>query len=341
MMTAALDLVAAAPVSCTRSDGEVIVLDDPSTGIFGWDPFNDVFGTPDNCVPSQETTVASLVSDQIFGTDSFRSSLESFIKTLATFWVSTPSPDVQGDTAQFLTASVSWYTAALMVVALLVRGAMIAISQRGQGFALMGASLVRYILVVGSGSAVIAAALTAGDAYSSWVIERSTQGSDFATRLGDLVVRPTTVGGNLGQLALLLLLGLAIVVSLGQVVLMIVRGGVLVILAGTWPLSASAAALDAGRPWFSRQTGWIVAFALYKPVAATIYAASFRLIGAPSASADPTVAILAGVSVMVVAIVALPALIRLVVPMTEPVAGGRGSGASAAAAASLLVAARR
>ncbi|HQQ09364.1 MAG TPA: hypothetical protein PKW04_11840, partial [Novosphingobium sp.] len=44
----------------------------------------------------------------------------------------------------------------------------------------------------------------------------------------------------------MLLLGLAILVSLGQVVLMIVRGGVLVILAGTWPLSASAAALDAG-----------------------------------------------------------------------------------------------
>lgn len=326
-----------APVNCTAPDGTVHPFDDPSTGIFGWDPFP----MPDNCVPGSEPTVASVVADQIFGIDSFRESLENFVKTLATFWVSTPSPDVQGDAAQFLATSVSWYTAALMVVAMLVRGAMIAVSQRGQGFALMGASLVRYILVVGSGSAVIAAGLVAGDAYSAWVIDRSTEGSDFATRLSGLVVAPTNLGGNLGQLALLLLLGLAIIVSLGQVVLMIVRGGVLVILAGTWPLSASAAALDAGRPWFSRQTGWIVAFCLYKPVAATIYAASFRLIGAPGASADPTVAILSGVSVMVVAILALPALIRLVVPMTEPVAGGRGSGATAAAAASLLIAARR
>lgn len=333
IVTAVQQVAAAAPVDCTTPDGGTTTV--PDTGIFGWDPLP----LPDNCVPGQETTVASVVADQVIGIDSFRSSLESFVKTLATFWVSTPSPDVQGATAQFLTASVSWYTAALMVVALLVRGAMIAISQRSQGFALMGASLVRYVLVVGSGSAVIAAALTAGDAYSAWIIEKSTEGTDFATRLTNLVVAPSNNAGSVGQLALLLLLGLAILVSLGQVILMIVRGGVLVILAGTWPLSASAAALDAGRPWFSRQTGWIVAFTLYKPVAATIYAASFSLMG--TGGTDPTIAILSGVSVMAVAILALPALIRLVMPMTEPVSGGRGSGATAAAAASLLVAARR
>jgi hypothetical protein len=322
-----------APVNCVAPDGTTHPLDDPSL------PFFDPLPLPD-CTPAPETTVASAATDAVFGIDSFRDSLTSFVKTLATFWVSTPSPDVQGDTAQFLTTSVSWYTAALMVVAMLVRGAMIALGQRGQGVGVMFASLVRYILVVGSGSAVLSALLVAGDAYSAWIIDRSTEGTDFGGRLTSWVLTPTEAG-SLGQLALLLLLGLAIVVSLGQVVLLTVRGGVMVILAGTWPLSASAAALDAGKPWFSRQTAWIVAFALYKPAAATIYAASFRLIGTPAAGADPTLTILSGVSVMVVAILALPALIRLVMPATSPVSDGRGLGAAAASALSLLVAARR
>ncbi len=144
-----------------------------------------------------------------------------------------------------------------------------------------------------------------------------------------------------GDGPVLLLLGLAIIVALGQVVLLIVRGGVLVVLAGLWPLSASAAALDAGRAWFSTQTGWIVAFALYKPTAATIYAASFYLMGAPSADADATLTVLSGVAVMAVSVLALPALVRLIVPFTTPVSGGRGFGSVAGGATALLVAARR
>ena len=62
---------------------------------------------------------------------------------------------------------------------------------------------------------------------------------------------------------------------------------------------------------------WLLAFALYKPAAAIVYAVAFDLAGQPGA-----LALLDGVMMLVLAILALPALLRFVVPATSALAGG-------------------
>jgi len=70
-----------------------------------------------------------------------------------------------------------------------------------------------------------------------------------------------------------------------------------------------------------KASAWLVAFALYKPAAAIVYAVAFDLAGQPGA-----LALLDGVMMLVLAILALPALLRFVVPATSALAGGGGAG---------------
>jgi len=108
---------------------------------------------------------------------------------------------------------------------------------------------------------------------------------------------------------------------------MIVRGGLLVVLAGVLPITASFTNTQMGRQWFQKAIGWTLAFILYKPAAALIYAAAFRLTGSDAFGANGVgiVSILTGIGLMILALFALPALLRFVAPMTSAAIGG-GSG---------------
>ena len=71
-----------------------------------------------------------------------------------------------------------------------------------------------------------------------------------------------------------------------------------------------------------------MAFALYKPAAAIIYAVAFKLGGQQGA-----LALLDGVMMLILAILALPALLRFLVPATSALAAGGGTGVMLAGAA--------
>ena len=66
--------------------------------------------------------------------------------------------------------------------------------------------------------------------------------------------------------------------------LMFVRGGMLVLLVGTLPLIAAFSNTEMGLQWFRKATAWLIAFALYKPAAAIVYAVAFKL-GRPAGRA--------------------------------------------------------
>ena len=102
---------------------------------------------------------------------------------------------------------------------------------------------------------------------------------------------------------------------------MVVRAGMLVLLAGALPLSASFTNTEAGRMWFQRFVAWMAAFILYKPAAAIIYATAFRLMSSDVFDGDGLMSVLVGVALMVIALVALPALLRFFAPMTATLAG--------------------
>ena len=187
-----------------------------------------------------------------------------------------------------------------------------------------------------SGAAAGAASVLIGgcDQMASWFIARASSGSGFADHLANLLGLATvgtshaagapagfTVGlaGTVTTAFIAIVLGIiAFLATVIQIMLMLVRGGMLVLLVGTLPLVAAFSNTEMGLQWFRKASAWLLAFALYKPAAAVVYAVAFDLAGQPGA-----LALLDGVMMLVLAILALPALLRFVVPATSALDGRR------------------
>src|SRR5664279_4606252 len=108
------------------------------------------------------------------------------------------------------------------------------------------------------------------------------------------------------------------VASLVQVGIMLVRGAILAVLVGILPVAAASAITETGYEWFKKLAGWIGSFTLYKLVAAVVYAAAFTIIG----DATDLAGVVSGFSLMIVSILALPALLRLLPPAAGAIGGG-------------------
>ena len=186
---------------------------------------------------------------------------------------------------------------------------------------------------------------------ASWFITRASAGSGFADHLANLLGLATastsqaagtpagfTVGlaGTVTTAFIAIVLGIiAFLATVIQIMLMLVRGGMLVLLVGTFPFVAAFSNTEMGLQWFRKASAWLIAFALYKPAAAVVYAVAFDLAGQQGA-----LALLDGVMMLVLAILALPALLRFVVPATSALAGAGGAGAIVAGAAGGAIAMR-
>ena len=144
----------------------------------------------------------------------------------------------------------------------------------------------------------------------------------------------STISG-LGAIIVIVLGLAAFFASLVQIALMVVRGGMLVILAGMLPMSAGHNERKMRHTWFEKCMAWLVAFILYKPAAAIVYATAFKLAGSDVfGGGDKLMSTITGLVLMVLALLALQALmLRLVTPMVGAMAsGGKGGGAMAAGA---------
>ncbi|WP_231369891.1 hypothetical protein [Arthrobacter sp. 135MFCol5.1] len=175
---------------------------------------------------------------------------------------------------------------------------------------------------------VISILVIAADAFAAAIIKRSTDGKGFADAFQKIAVINT--GGAVFILIVLGLIGL--IASLVQIVLMVVRSGMLVILAGILPTTAAFTNTEMGRQWFQKAVGWTIAFILYKPAAAIVYSVAFLLMSKTSGK-DALIGSITGFTLMIVALFALPALMRFVTPMVGAVAAGSGAAAGAAVGA--------
>ena len=270
--------------------------------------------------------------------DAFADGFSKLVVTMTTFWVEVPTPGIgsQGGAVAQVQESVYWVQGFILVASLLYVAGKTALTRSGKAAGEAAVGLGTMVLTVGAGVAAIDILAVAGDNFASWIISRSVNG-DMALRLG-------AVSGGSADMAVLGL-GLQFVVALFgivscivQIFFLIARVGVLTVLAGTLPLSAAALATPAGKAWFKRIVGWIIAFLLYKPAAALIYASAFTL----TAGGEDLLSVLSGLMLIVLSVFALPALMRLAVPMVAAATGGGGGElAGAAAGAALASGARR
>lgn len=261
--------------------------------------------------------------------------LSQMVTTLSTFWVSMPTVNLtseDGTTASPVVSAVNSelmpWTLTLAVLAVILGGIRMIWEQRGAPLKDLLRSLLTLTLVSAIGLATISILVIAADAFATVIIERSTDGKGFADAFQKIAVVHT--GDAVFILIVLGLIGL--IASLFQIVLMVVRSGMLVILAGILPTTAAFTNTEMGRQWFQKAIGWTIAFILYKPAAAIVYSVAFLMMSKTSGK-DALIGSITGFTLMIVALLALPALMRFVTPMVGAVASGSGAGAGAAVGA--------
>lgn len=256
---------------------------------------------------------------------------------LGTFWVgvdTTPvvqpgTVDQQSDVVWWAQNQLWWYTLVLVVFGILVGCGRLVWEQRKEHLTGIVKQLITFTLVTGSGVTVLQLLITGFDELAKALLANATKGTGFAQNVGGMI----SLTGGLGVLLAILFGLIAILVSLVQLVMMVFRSGILILLAGGLPTAAAFTNTETGRQWFQRFLSWLIAFTLYKPAAALCYAVAFKLTGSNIfASADGGVKAIVGLSLMVLAVAALPALMRLVTPMVAAASGG-GAGMAAMGAA--------
>ncbi|MBS0592020.1 MAG: hypothetical protein JSR84_00975 [Proteobacteria bacterium] len=280
-----------------------------------------------------ETAVGALASAVADG-------VSKILVTLGTVWVKIGTPNVttsDGTTAStpvaFIQSELWWFMAAAAVFAVILGGARMAWEQRADPGRDLLKGLFTLVVVTGCGLAVVSLAIAASDEFAAHIVDASTQGGDFGQNLTAMLgIASASSGGTLGPMLVIVLGLIAIFVSIVQIALMVVRAGMLVLLTGALPLAASFTSTEAGRMWFRRFTTWLIAFILYKPAAAIIYATAFKLAGSDVFEDDGLLKVLVGLALMIMSIFALPALLRFLAPMTSAVASGGGAGVGGAAA---------
>src|SRR5664280_2919311 len=295
-----------------------------------------VLGSACDAVGSAVSSVAGSAFQAVV--DAFAKGLADVVKALMTFWLHTPDPDVSSSSAVItsLTELTRPLVAFAAVLGLILGGARLAWTARSDSTQSILRGLLLMTVVTGAGAAIVELLLTGFDAMARWVLDSGFDSKSVGERLAALGQLPGTGGGLVFLLAFLGMLA-----SLVQVGIMLIRGAILSVLVGVLPVAAAASITETGYEWFKRLAGWIGSFTVYKLVAAIIYAAAFALIG----DATDLAGIVSGFALIIVAILALPELLRLLPPTAAAMGGSSGGGllaglATAGATGAVLLAGR-
>ena len=240
--------------------------------------------------------------------------VKAIMETVGTLWIDIDTPNVANNNAvTFIQHYTLWILVFAATISVIIAGIRMAVSQRGEPVRDILRSLLTMVVVSGMGVAFAATLIEIADWFSQEIIDAALDGSSFSERVGNQLVDPLETDG-LGLMLVIVIGILLVVTSIVQLVLMVIRYGMLILLVGILPLTASATNTEVGMTWFKRAVSWLAGFILYKPVAALIYATAIKLIGVPRGAEGVTISVLTGVTMMVLAVVALPAILRFVSP---------------------------
>jgi hypothetical protein len=253
--------------------------------------------------------------------------VEAVMKGVGFLWIRIDTPDIsQNGTVGWFQVHTSYILGVVATIAVIWGAIQMAVSHRGEPLRDILKSLLTLVIVSSAGVTFAATLIKAADAFSWWIITQAIGADDnaFANKLAEKMVNPLKDNGV--GLALTVIVGIMMVITgIVQLALMIVRYGMLVLLCGILPLTAAATNTEKGMMWFKQAVGWLAGFILYKPVAALIYATAIKLIATPAApdnativeGAEQTLKVIMGIAMMLLAVVALPAILRFVSPRTS------------------------
>lgn len=247
--------------------------------------------------------------------------VEWVIENTFTWWIDTPGLDVgkQRTVIEQIRGYMLPLAVAVLVGGLMVQGIRMSLLRRADPMVQAGRGLLTFGLVSGAGTTAVITAMEAGDSFSTWVLNKSTQGH-FIPRVTE-VLTLDELTFNPGVVIILGFFGFA--ASLVQAILLVLREPAAVVLAGTMTLAAAGKVTKATEGWFPRVTGWCLAVIAYKPVCALVYATAFAFIK----NAENTQAVFVGFAMMILSIFAMAPLTRLFSwTVGEVGSGGGGAG---------------
>jgi hypothetical protein len=206
-------------------------------------------------------------------------------------------------------------TVLIAVAGIIWQGITMAVSRKGEPLLQVVRGLFTTAVWGVAGIAGSQMLLKASDAYTTWILSQAmfsdskshtTQQVTDATSVwmtSLLVIPPGQVAAFVAVLFGVVVLFVVVI----QAILMVFREGSIPILAGLLQLAAAGKFTQATSPWLSKVTGWILALATYKVMAATIYATAFAMIGSPDKSGRNW---LMGLAILLLSVVAMPAMMK-------------------------------
>lgn len=262
----------------------------------------------------------------------------AFVAQVSTFWMDTPSPDVDNAAVASLRADMSWYVAGFAILGFLLGLIKLIISQDVKNSLIgLATPIVNLILATAVYAAGIGLLLTASDEFSKWIVQRSTGGEIDLTQMLTSGTALLASPGTAFLLFLLLLLGAVI-----NLLFMYFRDVMFLILSTFIVALAAASGSEQGRQAWRKANGWLIALLLFKPVAAGIYSLGFRMLVQGSAPEGEEATIpeamhstLIALLILLLAALALPALVKFIVPAAGAGAGAFSGGAALGAGVTL------
>lgn len=246
------------------------------------------------------------------------------VKTMTTAWLGVASPDLTSPASPvgWLQDRLSYFVLVAMFCSILFAAYRMATTGRFEHGAELGYSLLRLIAVSGCAGIVTTICLEVGDEFTRWLLAQTQ------VAFSGLVLTAAA-----SQPAVLILLAIVVMVAqIAQLCLMLVKNAMVVALVAFLPLTSAATNTSIGKQGFQKAITWLGAFVLYKPVAAIIYVISFKL----SAANQSITGQISGIALMVLAVFALPALMRFLVPAAAAVTGGNAGALAGAVVGATL-----
>lgn len=215
-------------------------------------------------------------------------------------------------TSNVINRQTQWIVVYLAIGSILFAAIKMALDRRAEPAQTALKGILRVILVSAAGSTVIGTFVTLMDSYSNHLFKNSLDnllvGIDCNKKIPDM---------------LLLVIGFLLIISaIIHAILMWVRLGVMIILVGTLPMAAAASMTDWGGTWWRKHFAWMIAWLLYKPtVSLVLYSGAVMIRTSEGVEKNYINVQIAGMATLLLSALALPALMRIVVPATAALGG--------------------
>ncbi|MER7433669.1 conjugal transfer protein TrbL family protein [Pseudonocardia alni] len=243
------------------------------------------------------------------------------VVTTAAWWAETDSVDPRDSAVIAAQGATRELVLVILVGSVLVQAIRLILSRKGEPLIMVATGLIRYAVVSALGLVVLQMALRAGDALATELLDGAA--GNFALLMEDLLVN----GEGDGVFLVLLFSLIAAVLSLVQWVLMAMRQAGLLVLAAMLPLAAAGSLTRSTRGWLDKLLVWLIAMVVYKPAAAFIYYIGFSYLSSPSSDGGGDVGtMITGIMVLLLAVIAMPVLLKFFAWSGTQVGGGGGSG---------------